>query len=243
MADCKNMLKHFLGFYCTPAHASSRTKVMVWWAFHWLIGSLIWAFCWVEAYFLPFLRFVSSKYQYVAHWLQYFWKWEKIELYRRRFRGTSISNWTYAKIFPIIICCKRGSSLKIRLCGSFHADEVWLIHQFYRDTTTDTPTSQRLDIFSVVCNPYTSCLAVSSQLFCQFWPQLETGGLLHKNSSGNKFPWLQKQCYNDCKLRLHETINFLLSTGSNINLNSMVWFFCWNLWEDHILERTGFVFA
>ncbi len=77
------------------------------------------------------------------------------------------------------------------------------MHQFYKDSTTHTPTFQQLGNPFVVCNPYASRLAVASSFPSQYRYLLERDVLLNMDSSASNNPQLQKQCYNDNKFHLH----------------------------------------
>ena len=91
---------------------------------------------------------------------------------------------------------------------TFLWEDFWLMHQLYRDSTTHTPTSQRFEIFSGKRNLYASRLATFSLLPSRNLHQSEKVLLPDKDNSDDNIPLLQKQCFNDGKLRAHWNIQF-----------------------------------
>ena len=78
-----------------------------------------------------------------------------------------------------------------------------MMQQFYRDSTSLTPTFQQFCNIFVVYNLYASHLAVASSLPVQYRYLLGRGVLLDRDKNESNTPLLQKQCFNDNKFHLH----------------------------------------
>ena len=71
---------------------------------------------------------------------------------------------------------------------SFPGVDFWLLHRFFRVSTTHTPTFQQFGIPFVVCNPYASHLAVVSSFLSQYRYLLGRDVLLDRDSSDSNTP-------------------------------------------------------
>ena len=82
------------------------------------------------------------------------------------------------------------------------------MHQFYRDSTTHTPSFQQFVNLFAVCNLYASHLSVASLLLSQYRYLLKRDVLLDRDSTDSNTPLLQRQCCNDNKFHLHWSNQF-----------------------------------
>ena len=97
------------------------------------------------------------------------------------------------------------------LCRKFFFGDVfWLIHQFYRDSTTHTPASHHFDILFATCNPYTSCLAVLFNSVLSFDVSWRWAGFLTRTLILLTYHCFENICTKFANSVHTEAINFVL---------------------------------
>ena len=78
--------------------------------------------------------------------------------------------------------------------GNLLEENFWLVHRFFRVSTTHTPTFQHFRNPFVVCNLYASHLAVASSLLSQCRNLLERDVLLDRGRSDSNTALFRRQC-------------------------------------------------
>ena len=163
------------------------------------------------------------------------------EMNRRRCWGTSISYWLCSKSF-----LTKFSSIRrfwIKRCLEKNFSRRWLLTDasvFQKHITTHTPIFQFFGILFAVCDCYAYYLLKCSSDIDINWRRAgfltKTVVIITSHGSKNFVTMGANSVYT-------ETISFLLLTSSNKILNATIWPNCLETWENHNLERAGFVLA
>ena len=124
---------------------------------------------------------------------------------------------------------------------SFFGGDFWLMHQYYRDSATHTPTIQQFGNPFIVWNLHESHLAVVSSLPSHYRYLLETDVLLDRT-----VVTVTLRCFQDSFAMIKnsiytEAINRLLSTSSDITLNCSIWSTILKVWQKHNLKGARFI--
>ena len=251
-ANCTKLLKHFLGTYWrtqgifrTPVQPSSTyfksngvmSVPLVGWK-HDISLLLGWAIQFsFSAYFLikiPISALLTTV---------FFEYWRKVWEVTFQIFGHFNITLNVSKEFPINNSLQKlFFAHRTLLWKIFLGDEFWLRHQFHGNTTIHTPLSQQIDILSVVCNPYASCLAPFFLLLSQylhhseklcFWTKRIV--IITSHSFKNSVTMIANSVYTEKK------INFLFLTISNITLKFTVRSKLLKNWLNHIVKRKRFI--